>query len=38
LPSLPRDGLNALEREPDNKSDRYTVAVNKDGIIVGHFP
>ena len=26
------------EREPDNKSDRYAVAVRKDRIIIGHLP
>jgi len=26
------------KNEPDNESDRYTVAVKKDGIIVGHLP
>ena len=26
------------EREPDNRSNRYAVAVNKDGIIIGHLP
>ena len=26
------------ERQPDNRSDCYTVAVKKDGIIIGHLP
>ena len=26
------------EREPDNRSDRYAVAIKKDGIIIGHIP
>ena len=26
------------ERESDNASDRYAVAVKKDGNIVGHLP
>lgn len=26
------------EREPDNDSDRYAVAVKKEGTIVGHLP
>jgi len=26
------------KREPDNKKNRYMVAVKKDEIIVGHFP
>jgi len=26
------------EREPDNDSDRYAIAVKKEGTIVGHFP
>lgn len=26
------------EREPDNASDRYAVAVKKEGTIVGHLP
>ena len=25
------------KREPDNRSDRYAVAVKKDGIIIGHL-
>ena len=25
------------EREPDNASDRYTVAVKKEGTVVGHL-
>ena len=28
----------ACEREPTNISDRYAVAVVKDGIIIGHLP
>ena len=26
------------EREPDNRSDRYAVAIKEDGIIIGHLP
>ena len=26
------------EREPDNASDRYAVAVKKEGTVVGHLP
>ena len=26
------------EREPDNASDRYAVAVKREGTIVGHLP
>ena len=26
------------EREPDNRSNRYAVAIKKDGIIIGHLP
>ena len=26
------------EREPDNTSDRYTIAVIKEGMTVGHLP
>ena len=28
----------ACEREPTNASDRYAVAVLKDGVIIGHLP
>ena len=28
----------ACEREPTNTSDRYAVAVVKDGVIIGHLP
>lgn len=28
----------SCRREPDNTSDRYAVAVIKDGIIIGHLP
>ena len=26
------------ETEPDNRNDRYAVAVKKDGIFIGHLP
>ena len=26
------------EREPDNRSNRYAVAIRKDGIIIGYLP
>ena len=26
------------EREPNNRSDQYAVAIKKDGIIIGHLP
>jgi len=33
---LEKNGLN-VKGKPDNKSDRYMVAVKKDGIIIGHL-
>ena len=26
------------KREPSNEHDRYTVAIKKDGVIIGHLP
>ena len=30
--------LLVCERDPENASDRYAVAVKKEGTIMGHFP
>jgi len=30
--------LRCESQEPDNESDRYTLAVKKDGIMIDHLP
>ena len=33
-----KDIWDAVIGKPDNRSDRYAVAIKKDGIIIGHIP